>query len=125
MPFVLPEVAGPIEFSPFSSLSLSTCAVFVPLELYPLNSMPHCASLSWPALHYVPCVLGNACTRLSDYLLSLFPPLLCSYVSDSTTVLFVVFLLFIIPSQPCCACQACRKPVKCKPGSPVLCSGVG
>ena len=38
---------------------------------------------------------------------SLLPPLFlcsysCSYVSDATIALFVVFLLFVVPSQPCC-----------------------
>ena len=51
-------------------------------------------------------------------------PSLCSYVSDSTTAFFVVFLLFIIPSQPCCSCQSCRRPVKCKSGSHTICIAI-
>ena len=30
-----------------------------------------------------------------------------SYVSDTTTVMFIVFLLFIIPSRPCVICKKC------------------
>jgi len=30
--------------------------------------------------------------------------LFTSYVSDTTTVMFIVFLLFIIPSRPCITC---------------------
>ena len=33
-----------------------------------------------------------------------------SFVSDTTTVMFIVFLLFILPSKSCIACRKCPTP---------------